>query len=79
MTRPAMLLLAAVVALARRLRSSSTASRRSSGFSIRRIDSEHELRRTILVAIYALLLFLPVFLFGFGAALAARLDPLRRS
>ena len=36
------------------------------GFLDPAVDRQHELRRTILVALYALLLLLPVFLFGYA-------------
>jgi hypothetical protein len=63
MTRPAMLLLAAVVAspvaalLVHRLA-------KELGFLDAPVSKEQELKRGVLVAIYALLVFLPVFLFG---------------
>lgn len=63
MTRPAMLLLAAVVAspvaalLVHRLA-------KELGFLDPPASKEQELKRGVLVAIYALLVFLPVFLFG---------------
>lgn len=65
MTRPVLALVLALIAapaaawliyrLAREL-----------GFLDAPASAEHELRRTILAAIYALLLLLPVFLFGYG-------------
>ena len=39
---------------------------RGLGFLDPPADEQHELRRTIIVALYAFLLFLPVLLFGFG-------------
>ena len=38
----------------------------SSAFSTRRSSLEHEYKRTIVIALYALLLFLSIFLFGWG-------------
>jgi hypothetical protein len=63
MTRPAMLLLAAIVAspvaalLVHRLA-------KELGFLDPPVSKEQELKRGVLVAVYALLVFLPVFLFG---------------
>jgi len=63
MTRPAMLLLAAIVAspvaalLVHRLA-------KELGFLDAPASKEQEYKRGVLVAIYALLVFLPVFLFG---------------
>ncbi len=69
MTRPAMLLLAAVAGLARRWRSSSIAWRRGSAFSIRRLEPEHELKRRTIARRRSTrsLVFLPVFLFGYAS------------
>jgi hypothetical protein len=39
---------------------------RGLGFLDPPLDRQHEHRRTILVALYALLLFLPVLLYGYG-------------
>jgi len=42
---------------------------RELGFLEPPVDRQHELRRTIMLAVYALLLFLPVLVFGFGKRL----------
>ncbi len=63
MSAPRLLLLAAVLAspvLAYLIYRAA----RELGFLDPPVDREHELRRQILAALYALLLFLPVFLFG---------------
>jgi len=60
---PRLLLLAAVIA-SPVLAYAIYRAARGLGFLDPPVDREHELRRQILAALYALLLFLPVFLFG---------------
>ena len=83
MSRPAFLLLAAVVASAAAAYLVYRAAREL-GFLEPPASREHALRREILAAVYALLIFLPIFLFGwerrwprvwvvFGVATAAAL------